>query len=107
MIGVVAQLCGGSRPGHERLLDFEFFEAFACTYTQAVGLFQVGLLLYGAIGLAYYIRTGSPVLPMIVILVTGGVTATVIATPGVAVFTIALLGAGAGSITWAYYRFSR
>lgn len=100
-------MCDPTISGIDYLLNFEFLNAFACTYANVAGLLVVGLLVYGAISLSIYIRTGSVVIPFVLLLTTGGATLTQIATPGIAAATVVVLCTGAGAITFLYYRYSR
>jgi hypothetical protein len=104
---VLLQLCDTDKPGWELITQFDFFESIACTYVDPVGLLTTGMLLFGAVGMSIYIRTGSAVIPVVLMLTTGGVTLSVVAAPALAISTIALLVTGAGAITYLYYRFSR
>lgn len=89
------------------LLNFEFIKAFTCTYANAAGLLMVGALVYGAVASSIYIRTGSVVIPTILILLTGGAVMGQVAGPAVAIATVMVLTSGAGAMTYLYVRFSR
>jgi hypothetical protein len=107
MKGLIGQLSCDGTPGHELLTEFAFFESFACTYINPVGLLTVGMFVFGAVGMSIYIRTDSVVLPVILMLTTGGVTLSVLAAPASAIATVTVLVAGAGVITLLYARYSR
>jgi hypothetical protein len=98
--------CTGKAPT-AHLLDFEFVKAIACTYGNSAGILVVGLLVYGGIAGSIFIRTGDIRIPVVLTLLTGGAILPQVAAPGVAIVGIALLLAGAASITLLYYRYSR
>jgi len=100
-------MCDPSIAGHEYLLDWEFMKAITCTYANVAGYFVVGLMVYGAVGISVYLRTGSAVIPTVLLLLTGGAVMSVVAPPMVAIATVLLLTVGAGAITVLYYRYSR
>lgn len=99
-------VCDPSVAGQDYLTQFEFIKAFTCTYASAAGFLVTGLLVYGAISLSIYIRTGSVAIPAILVLLTGGVVVVQLAAPAVAVATILVLVAGAGVLTYLYYSYS-
>lgn len=104
---VVLQLCGGSRSGPERLTDFDFVEAFVCTFGDPLGLLTVGLIVYGAVGGSMYITTGDIRIPTVLTLTVGGAIIPQIAGPGLMIISLIVLVAGAGVITILYYQYSR
>jgi hypothetical protein len=107
---VVAQaggFCDASMSFTDYLTAFQFIQAVTCTYTGAAGFFVAGLLFYGGIGTAIYVRTGSIVIPTILILLTGGAVLSQVAAPGVQVAALVVTVVGAGAITYLYYRYSR
>lgn len=108
-MGVVTllQVCPPEVGGMEHLLNFEFIKAFTCTYANVAGLLVVGVLVYGAVASSIYIRTGSVVIPAILVLLTGGAVMGQIAGPAVAIATVVVLTTGAGAFTYLYVRFSR
>lgn len=102
-----ADFCTTGTSGFEYLLDFEFIKAFACTFADSVGLLTTGLLFYGGISLAIYIRTGTPVIPLILLLLIGGAVMSQVASVGVAIASVLLLVGSAGVFAYAYLRYSR
>jgi len=98
--------CTG-KAGQAHLLDFEFVKAIACTYGNTSGILVTGLLVYGGIALSIFLRTGDIRIPVVLTLLTGGAILPQVAAPGVAIVGIALLLAGAGTLTLLYYRYSR
>ncbi len=100
-------MCDPAMSGADYLTNWEFMKAVTCTYANAAGYLVTGLLVYGAVSLSIYIRTGSVIIPFVLLLTTGGAVMQVVAGPATAIATILLLCVGAGSITLLYYRYSR
>lgn len=99
-------LCDGTA-GYDHLTNFDFVEAITCTYGDSVGVLVMGMLVFGAVILSIYVRTGSVLIPTVLLLTTGGATIALVAPPAVAAATVLLLCSGAGAITFLYYRYSR
>lgn len=51
---------------------FDLWEAFVCPYGGPLGTFVVGTFLYSATALNIFIRTGSWIMPLILVLILGG-----------------------------------
>jgi hypothetical protein len=51
---------------------FDIWEAAFCTYAVPAGELVVGLLFYGAVSLGIFVRTGSAMIPFILVLILGG-----------------------------------
>lgn len=68
--------CPSSGPRYTEALDaisnFQLWDAVFCTYAVPAGAEVVGLLFYGAISLGIFIKTGSVIIPFILILILGG-----------------------------------
>lgn len=107
VIPLQTALCDPAMGGTDYLLNFEFIKAISCTYANAAGLLVTGLMVYGAISLAIYIRTDSVTIPAVLVLLTGGAVLSQVAAPAMAVATVLVLTTGAGTITILYYRYSR
>lgn len=103
---MTANVCGASKSGFEYLLEFEFIKAGICTYADSAGVLVVGALVYGAISMRIYIRTGSFVIPFVLLLTTGGAVMTQVAPIGTGIAMLLLLTVAAGTITFLYYRYS-
>jgi len=101
-----SQVCDPNVSGFAYLLDFEFIKAFSCTYANAAGFLTTGLLVYGAISMAIYIRTNSVMIPFVLLLLTGGAVMTQVASVAVGIATILLLVTGAGVITYLYTQYT-
>lgn len=102
-----ADVCDPAIGFGEYLADFQFIKAMTCTYANAAGFLVTGLLVYGGISLGIYIRTGSVLIPFVLVLTTGGAVLAQIASVGVTIATIILLTVGAGVMTYVYLAFSR
>lgn len=100
-------MCSAGMKGYEYLTQFEFIKAFACTFANSMGLYVFGTLVYGGIAISIYIRTGSAMIPLVLLLLTGGVVMSQVAAPAVGVATILLLVMGAGVLTILYREYSR
>jgi len=86
-------VCGSFR---EEMEDLDLVCAFVGPYVGAMPLVVLGFLVYTPIALSLFIRTGSPIIPYILLLLTGGVVSAQVAAPGIAVLTVvalAILGA--------------
>jgi len=104
---MMQSLCSAGKTGPEYLLEWAFIKAVSCAYVDSSSIFVVGLLVFSPVALSIYIRTGSVMIPLGLAMMTGGVVMSVI--PGIAtqwVGVIVLL-AGAGTITYVVYRYSR
>lgn len=89
------------------LFEFEFVKAFFCPAAESVGGPEVLFtFIFGAIGLSIFVRTGSAALPAILVLLTGGAVLSTLAAPALGMATLLILVIGAGSITYAYWRFA-
>lgn len=102
-----AEVCSAGASGVEHLLNFEFIKAMTCTYASSVGFLVMGLLVYGAVGMSIYIRTGSVVIPFVLLLLTGGAVTTQLAGVAMGIVTLVLLLTGAGVVTYLYARLGR
>lgn len=51
---------------------FDLWEAGFCTYAVPAGELVVGLLFYGAVSLGIFVRTGSAIIPFVLVLILGG-----------------------------------
>jgi len=87
--------------------EFRFFEAFSCFLVADVGLGVLAMVVYGAVAISVQLTTGSVMIPVVLLLLTGGATFTVIAAPGLSLGAIALLLVGPGIITLVLYAYSR
>jgi len=108
LLQTTPQYCSDGYGFQEYILDARFIDAFACfTSDQVGGFVVVATLVFGAIALSLYIRTGSLVLPGILTLLTGGAILSTVAVPALAIATIAILTLGASVIAFAYWRYAR
>lgn len=56
----------------EAMQEFDLWQALFCAYGAPLGELVVGSVLYTAIGLNIFIRTGSLIIPFVLILILGG-----------------------------------
>lgn len=99
--------CDAGTSGIAYLLDWKFIQAFTCSYANTVGLLVLGMMVYGGVSLSIYIRTGSVVIPSVLLLLTGGVVLSQVAAPVVGIATVMLLTVGGGLVAYVYYVYSR
>lgn len=52
--------------------DFDLWEAMFCVYGGPMGELVVGTIVYSAFALAIFVRTGSLIIPFVMLLVLGG-----------------------------------
>lgn len=99
-------VCG---PGdfQSRLLDWEFVQAFTCQFADSIGFLALGMLVYGFLGMAIYAYTGSVLIPLVLLFLTGGAIMTQTAGIATTIATVIVLVAGAGVVTLIYVRYSR
>lgn len=100
-------VCEASMTFGDYITQFEFIKAFSCTYFSSAGMLVAGLLVFGGVIVSIAIRTNSVVIPVILVLLTGGAILPQVAGVGVTIVTVMLLVTGAGVITMLYRRYSR
>lgn len=100
-------LCDAATSGFDYLLNFEFIKALTCTYANAAGLLVAGTMVYGGVSLSIYIRTGSVIIPFVLLLTVGGAVLTQVAGVATAMATLLLLTTGAGVIGYLYNQYAR
>lgn len=88
------------------LTNFEFVDAIVCQFVDPLGLLVVGLLIYGALAISFFIRTGSPMIPFALALLTGGAISGHIAGPGVAFAMIVMLTIIGGIPVYLYFSYA-
>jgi len=57
----------------EFMQNEQFFEAVYCVFGDSVGVLLFPLLVWGAMGLALYIFSGSLIMPLVLTIILGGV----------------------------------
>lgn len=102
-----AQFCDPNKSGIEHLLDFEFVEAIGCTYADAASFLIVGLLVYTAVASSIYIRTGSMIIPLGILMLGGGAIIGQMAGVASTYAVLLLLIFPAGIMAYVYLKFSR
>lgn len=88
------------------LTNFEFVQAFTCTYANPMGYLVIGLLSWGSISLSYYIRQQSVIIPTVLLFLIGGAALTMVASIATAVVVLLILVVPAGAGALLYFRYS-
>lgn len=57
---------------NEAMQNFELWEAFTCAYGAPLGELVVGTIFYSAVALNIFIRTGSMIMPFVLVMLVGG-----------------------------------
>lgn len=103
---VVLQSCEYGQDMAEYITDgFRIADAFRCQFS-GVGLEIAGFILMAAIFVPLYIRSRSPVIPLVLMLLVGGAFVSAIAGPWTAIAALVLLVVGAGGVTYLYAQYS-
>ena len=76
----------------QALSEFAFRDALLCPYQMTLGGPEFATLIFGSIGIAYMIRQGSIVIPVIIMVTTGGAFMSQVAGIAVGFVTVAVLG---------------
>lgn len=106
MMRYFLQMCSRGRSFDERMLSFDFVEAITCQYADPLGMGLFAMIVYTGISGSIYIRTGSTILPLGLLLLGGGAFVgqlVGVATPYVVAM---LLLIPAGVTAYIYQRFS-
>jgi hypothetical protein len=90
----------------QALSKYAFGDALVCPFWDAVGQLATGLLVWGAVGTAIYIVTGSVMIPYVLLLLIGGAVISQVASLGVTIATIIILGVLGGVPTYFVWRYS-
>lgn len=101
------QMCTAGKPGYEYLYDFGFVKSISCTYIDPATLAVVALMVWGGVSLALYLTQGDIRIPVVLLLLTGGVVMPQVAAPGLTLAVLALLLTAASLTTVLYYKYSR
>lgn len=91
----------------EYMLDWEFVEAFTCQYADTTGFLVLGLLVWGAISSAIYIRTDSFIIPFGLLLMTGGAVLSQMAQVAVPIAVMLVLVIPAAVTAYLYWQYGR
>jgi len=87
------------------LQEWRFVDAFTCQF-EPIGIAVAGLLFVASIWIPLYLRSHSPVIPLVLLLLVGGAFISAIAGIWTAIGAIVLLTVGAGGIVAMYARYS-
>ena len=89
-------------PGLDALLNWEFMKAIGAPYADVIGLAPFLLITLTAISGSIYIRTGSPILPLGLLLLSGAAIIPLL--PAVAIqWVVLLLLIGGGGLIMLLY----
>lgn len=98
-------LCPSGQTGLDLMFQFEFIKAVTCTFAvPAGGVLVVGTIVFGAIALSSFIRTGSPIIPLGLLMLTGGAVMSTVAGVATTIATVTFLLVSAGAFAYLYYR---
>jgi len=92
--------------GLEQLLDGDIFQALIAPYVDLMGIPLTALLVFGSVGVSYYAVSGRVVMPVIMMILVGGVTMS-FAPPSAARFGVVVLILGVASIGYLAWRRAR
>lgn len=104
---MLLQMCPSGQTAAEAFKQFEFVQAILCEYTAPAGLLPVGMIVFGAVAASIYVRTGSPIIPFGLLLLTGGVVMSTVSGVAVGFATILVLLVGGGVFAYAYAALAR
>jgi hypothetical protein len=90
------QASGGYLDG---LLNGNVFEALSGPFVDTLGVPMAALLFFGGIGAAYYANSGKALMPVVMIILVGGVTLAY-APPAAARFAVITLLLGLASVAY-------
>jgi hypothetical protein len=102
---VVLQSCEYGQDMAKYLENFQFVDAFQCQFS-GVGIAVAGLMLMSAVFIPLFIRSRSPVIPLVLLLLVGGAFVQTIAGAYTTIAVITLLAVGGGGLTLLYARYS-
>lgn len=95
-----------TKPGWEYLEQFEFLQAFTCTYAADIGFLAAGLIVWASMSLALYIKHGSPIIPLILMFQLGGIAISQVAAVATPIAVLLILVVPPMFAGLLYYRYS-
>lgn len=87
--------------------DRNFFCAAAGPFTGVLPLPVLGMVVWGALSMGLFIRTGSPIIPYVLLLLTGGAIGGVLAGPALSLITVLVLAVVGGVPLLLYINYAR
>lgn len=102
----IAAMCDASKSFADYLTAYEFVKAFTCQYANTTGFVVLGLVVYTAISSSIYIRTGSFIIPLGLLMMLGGAALTQMASVALPVAVLLILVVPAGVMAFLYARYS-
>ena len=103
----MANMCTAGQTFQERLLDWQFVEAFTCQYADVTGFLVLGLMVWAAVSSAIFIRTDSMLIPFGLLLMTGGAVLSQMASVALPVAVLLILVVPAAIMAFLYYLYGR
>lgn len=100
-------MCDPSKDFADYMLNWEFVEAFTCQYADTTGFLVLGLLVWGAVSSAIYIRTNSFIIPFGLLLMTGGAVLSQMAQVAVPVAVLMVLVIPSAVTAYLYWQYGR
>jgi hypothetical protein len=85
----------------------ELIQAFVCTYANSMSVVGLGLVAWFTVSAMAYVRTGSVVMPVVLMLLIGSAALTQLPSVGLGVAAIVLVGSGATIAVLAARRLDR
>lgn len=73
----------------------QFIQAFVCTYANATTVVGLGLVVWFTVSAMSFARSGSLIMPVVLMLLLGGAALTMLPPVGLGVAAIVLVGMGA------------
>ena len=89
------------------IADRNFFCAAASPFLGVMPLPVLGMIVWGGLSMGVFIRTGSPILPYVLLLLTGGAISGVLAGPALALATVGTLAVVGGVPLLLYIQYAR
>jgi len=89
------------------LQDRNFVCAFVGPYIGQMSLVVLGMIIWGGLSLGLFIRTGSPMIPYVLLLLTGGAISGTLAGPAIALAAVVVLAVSGGVPLLLYIKYAR
>lgn len=100
-------MCDPGMSFADYMTNFQFVEGVTCVYADVTGFLVLGLIVYTGVAGVSYIRTGSMVMPFILMLLIGGAVISQMASISLAYVVVLMLLIPAGLVAYLYFKFAR
>jgi len=87
--------------------DRNFFCAAASPFLGVLPLPVLGMIVWGTLSMGLFIRTGSPIMPFVLLLLTGGAVGGILAGPALSLVTVLILAVVGGVPLLLYMQYAR